>query len=284
MKNPNLFAYMRAANFSTSVINAQNALARPPNFMTDADIDGLDSYLQVLEEDADLDRYETDQQVPSILENIISKNERSFSYVIKMGAHFPYSGSYPPERAWFEPADYLDGHSEREAEIISSYMNALRWSTDEFITQLLPALERTGKDVLVVYTSDHGQSLYDEMKNGNDPVRGHGQHQAPPSHQAMIPLFLLPLGDELRGRMSELYEPALTDQLSAFELFSSLLFLAGYAPEQIREHYTPSIFDAEAQRATRAFISGNHFGADGPLYREAPYRSSFSFNEFDPAP
>jgi glucan phosphoethanolaminetransferase (alkaline phosphatase superfamily) len=282
MKNPTLFAYMRAAGFGSYFINAQNILARPPNFMTDADIEGLDGYLQVRELEPGLDRHEPDHRIPAMLRRIVSENARSFSDVIKNGAHFPYGRNYPQERAWFEPAQFLDGHSEGQASIIAEYMNTVRWTVDEFVRELLRELDGSGESVLVIYTSDHGQSLFEWTKEGDRRIRGHGHHESPPTEQAMIPLLLLPRGAALRERIAGLYDPALLNRISAYELFSTMLYLAGYDYADISRHYAPMIFDSNVQRGKRVFVSGNHFGRDGPLYRDAPYKSSFSINEFDP--
>ncbi len=146
---------------------------------------------------------------------------------------------------------------------------------------LLEVLEGKEDGVLIIYTSDHGESLYEVVEEGRRRIRGHGHHEDPPRQQAVIPLFLIPLDADVRGRIARLYDPAIKDRVSAFEFFSSLLQLAGYDEVDISRHYHHTFFDSEADREGRIFVSGNHFGADGPLYREAPYRSSFSINEFD---
>ena len=281
MKNPSLFSYMQAAGFYTTMINAQNALARPPNFMTPADVAGLDAYLQIRELGEGVERAHSDRLVAPILEQIVGEHDRSFTYVIKMGAHFPYANSYPKEWQYFEADTSVEGRSPRRAELVSSYMNSLRWSVDEFLRELVPVLEGTGKKILVVYTADHGQSLFEITAAGGNGVRGHGQHQSPPVHQAMVPLFLIPIGEGMQERFRARFHPSRVDRSSAFELFSTLLQIGGYAPRDFDGDYAPSIFQEHADRGKRRFVSGNHFGADGPLYRSAPYRSSFQLNDFD---
>jgi len=96
-----------------------------------------------------------------------------------------------------------------------------------------------------------------------------------------VPLFLLTLGEQSRAALASRYDPSLRDRTSDFELFPTLLALAGYAEADVRTRYHHALFDESADRSRRVFVSGNHFGADGPLYRDAPYRSSFGLNDFE---
>lgn len=281
LRNPSLFSYMQQAGFHSVLINAQNALTRPPNFMSDHDIQGLDEYVQVkLLEDAIPDHM-VDMRVPALIARIVSGHPRSFSYVIKNGAHFPYTNKFPEDGRVFAPSDFSEQLTERQRTVLAEYMNTVRWSVDVLIHDLVTALESTGREALIIYTSDHGQSLYETTNTQGRRIRGHGHHDEPPIEQAMVPFFLLPLGQDARTKLSTLYDPALVDRLSAFEFFPSLLYLAGYDEQELRGTYHHTIFDKSADRGARVFVSGNHFGADGPLYRDAPYRSSFRLNAFD---
>ena len=280
MKNPNLFAHTARAGFYNVLINAQNALSRPPNFMTDRDVEALDEYLQIREIEPGLMNHEPDSRIPGILHRIIAQNQRSFSYVIKDGAHFPYTNRFPEEERVFRAEQFMDAHDAATAETVAEYVNTIRYSTDHFMQVLVPILEATGKNVLVIYTSDHGQSLFEEKDERGKKIRGHGHHVDPPIEQAIIPLFLLPFGETTRLALARRYAPELIDRVSAYELFSTFLVMAGYDEDEVAGRYGHSIFDRNADREDRTFVSGNHFGVDGPLYRDSPYRSSFSVNPF----
>ena len=81
---------------------------------------------------------------------------------------------------------------------------------------------------------------------------------------------------------SRKFEQDLLRELEA--AFDRLDQILGLRPEGKLVVYVwdPALFDAEAPRAPRGFVSGNHFGAGGPLYRPAPYRTVFSWNAFEP--
>lgn len=284
MKSPSVFAYMRAAGFATFLLDAQHGMGRPPNFMTDADIAALDGQLLVRDTTRPFEEWDADRLLIPALVEIIRREERSFSYVLKIGAHFPYSVRFAPDDAAFSPADVADEYEGDRAQVISDYLNTLRHGVDGFLRELLEALAAEERDVVVVYTADHGQSLFEPWGPDERRARGHGQSPNPPPHQARVPLFVFALGEGPTAALSSLYDPSLRDRTSAFEIFPSLLRLAGYGREDLATRYHHSIFDLDADRSRRVFVSGNHFGADGPLYREAPYRSSFDLNDFDAAP
>jgi lipid A ethanolaminephosphotransferase len=273
---------MQRAGFHCYLINAQNVTVRPPNFMTDEDISKLDGYLQIRNMEVGMAEYEVDHRIPAHLRRIVSKNRRSFSYVIKNGAHFPYARRFPEEQRIFGSSLFAKEHTESQSVILAEYMNTIRWVVDDFMREVLEALDAEEQSILIIYTSDHGQSLYEVLGDGRKPIRGHGHHVDPPPQQAMIPLLLIPLDVDVSEQISRLYDTASKNRVSAFEFFSSLLYLAGYDNVDIRRYYHHTIFDSEADRKSRVFVSGNHFGADGPLYRDAPYRTSFSVNQFDP--
>jgi arylsulfatase A-like enzyme len=157
---------------------------------------------------------------------------------------------------------------------MNSYLNALRWTVDEFWRALLPALAATGRDVLVVYTSDHGQSILEENPaTGRPELLSHNTPQDPPSYQAMVPVFAVAIGDGARGWLREHFDPELSGRLDHFALFPTLLLAAGYDEASVRERFGPTLFDPAAVRKPRLFGSGDHFG-----------RSPFAMNRFDPSP
>lgn len=282
MRNPSLFAYMERAGFAPYLINSQNVMNRPPNFMSDHDVADLRGYWQVRNLEPDLDEWDVDFAIPEMLLDIITRQERSFTYVIKNGAHYPYTSKFSPESARFEAREFEARLGRRHAIVMAQYLNTVAWAVDEFMRQLVDALDASGERIVVVYTSDHGQSLWEPRDDDRPPIRGHGHHVDPPPEQAMVPLFLIPFGADVEAALRARYHEELRDRISSFEFFSSLLELVGYDAAELGTRYHHSIFDRDADRSKRIFVSGNHFGADGPLYRAAPYRSSFSINDFDP--
>ena len=149
------------------------------------------------------------------------------------------------------------------------------------LLELSTALAETGANVLVVYTSDHGQSLTGMQP---DLARRHTPHATPvdpPPEQASVPLLLLAFGPEVQARVAARYEPALVDRVSAFEIFPTLLEAAGYAREDVRRYYPFSLFDADADRSRRIFASGNIFAREGHFHILNPLMGDVCYlNEF----
>ena len=104
----------------------------------------------------------------------------------------------------------------------------------------------------------------------------------PPAQQASVPLILFASARDAHAALASLYQPSLRNRASAFEIFSSLLQLAGYDYGQIREYYEPSIFDAQAPRTQRHFVSGNLFGIGGHFYQNELIQDATYVNAFDP--
>jgi lipid A ethanolaminephosphotransferase len=288
LKNPNLFSYMQRAGFRSFLIDAQIYSDKPTNLMTGYDLEKLDGHLFVRVAEVTAPEFEMDLRALDHIAKIISENESSFVYFVKSGAHFPYDSKYPADRAFFQPTLSSGGKDGNLEKTLNSYRNALRWTVDEFSRKIFERFERSGVDLLVIYTSDHGQSLADAVEDSGAPRRGrpvrwpHAVPVDPPAQQASVPLILFAFDPDAHAALTSLYQPSLMNRASAFEIFPSLLQLAGYDYGQIREHYEPSIFDGGAPRTPRHFVSGNLFGIGGHFYQNKLIRDATYVNAFDP--
>ena len=96
----------------------------------------------------------------------------------------------PPTRADTR-ADLISDH-----DMITEYSNAIAWSVDEFFRHLLPEVDLS--KTLIIYTSDHGQSL----------LPGQMTHCSftPPtvaSSEAFVPLFAITSLPEFKQRLEK---------------------------------------------------------------------------------
>ena len=279
LRNPSLFAYMARAGFRTFYLDGQT-YSDPSNYLTDFDLAPLDGYVQVVRENVGVEGHEIDQAIASYLGQIVASNATSFSYVLKAGAHFEYELRYPESARVFRPT--LDRGelmslsfrgSDRER-TLNSYLNALHWAVDGFWRSLLQQLEATGKDVLVLYTSDHGQSLLEvSPSTGRIEPLVHNTPRNPPAFQAMVPLFLVTAGDAPAKWLQTRFDRTLRDRLDQYAVFPTMLEAAGYDADEVRARYGPGIFDRGAASEPRRFLSGDLFG-----------RAPFALNEYRPLP
>lgn len=288
LKNPNVFSYLQRAGYESFFIDAQTYSDKPMNMMTGFDVKRLDGHIHIRRENAGLAEYEMDFKAIDRIRRIVSEHDRSFIYLITTGAHFSYDAKYPPDRRVFEPTLSEERSGGKLEKTLNSYANAVRWSVDEFSRALFEAFEPLDRRILVIFTGDHGQSLRDAVDDeGQGQVRRparwpHALPVDPPVEQAMVPLLLIPFGEGVHGRLSDLYDPSLRDRVSGFELFSSLLQLAGYDYGDIRSYYHYSIFDRRADRRKRVFVSGNLYGIGGGFYQNRLIESAVYLNEYAP--
>lgn len=278
LKNPNVFSYMERAGFDTFYIDAQT-YGQPSNYLTHFDLDPLDGFLQILALEVGSREYEIDHRIVDHLVRVIESRERSFSYVLKAGAHIHYEGTYPESERVFRPTlragelSKLNFEGADRRRTMNSYLNALRWTVDAFWRSLVPELEATGRDVLLIYTSDHGQSLLEvSQSTGKPELLSHNRQVDPPVFQAMVPLFLVGVGEAPRAWLQARRDAVAVDRVTQFALFPTVLVAAGYDHEAVRARYGPDLFDAGAAPERRFFVSGDHFG-----------RGRFQLNEYHAA-
>jgi glucan phosphoethanolaminetransferase (alkaline phosphatase superfamily) len=260
LRGPNVFAYLTAAGFHTALIDAQTYSDAPPNLMTGFDLRRIDTVLRLRETEAGIPEYAVDFAALPRIRRLVEDHPKTFTYLIKTGAHLPYDDKSPPDERPFSSSGESGVRGIRHA-----YWNAVRWTTDHFLHELTRELEGTGKEVLVVYTSDHGQWLADEKTTGRK-ISPHATVLDPPSEQASVPLLLFGVGSRTRAALAERFSPRLFDGASAYEIFPTLLQAAGYAAADTHERYPPSLFEGEAERPRRTFVSGNIFGTNGGAY------------------
>ncbi len=265
LRAPNLFAYLAAAGYRTAFIDTQTYSHHPPNLMTGFDLARIDATLRLREKLRGVPEHELDLRALPEIRAIVEASDRSFTYLLKTGAHLPYADKSPPERRPFQPT--LDGWaiSADPVRTRNSYWNAMLWTVDHFLSELARELAATGREVLVIYTSDHGQWLPGDPDDERK-LTPHGTLVDPPAQQGSVPLLLLAFGPHTRAAIAERFDPDLVDRASDFEIFPTVLQAAGYSVTDTRRYYSPSLFESRAERPPRAFLSGNVFARDGAFY------------------
>jgi hypothetical protein len=187
--------------------------------------------------------YLRDSVVAEKLIEALADPTPAFIYVDKFGAHFAYDDKYPPEHARFSVSV---GQGSRD-KLINSYKNAVAWVVDGFFRKLLTAVDLS--DTLIIYTSDHGQSLLDNgykqshCSTTGNIARGEG----------LVPLFSITRKPDWIGRLDEVVE-ARTNHSSHFDIFPTLLNSFGYDEDAVRAKYGPSLLDTP--RHSKGFLVG----------------------------
>lgn len=100
------------------------------------------------------------------------------------GSHFNYQDRYLTNRAVFKP-DYIPSADKKYRDrLINSYDNTVV-QADEFFNRVATVLEQTGVNSAIVFTSDHGEDIFDDE-------RGRFLHASPlPTYyQVRVPLIV----------------------------------------------------------------------------------------------
>ena len=239
-RRPTLFGAAARAGLRTVLVDAQASAASPTLALAADDLGRLSAARIVRAEQPTLTAAERDG---ALAEMVVDETAGAptFVYAIKRGAHYPYDDAVPPEHRTHTAAEaHALGFQAAEEAEVARYLDALTYAVDGFLASLLPRLE--GRDVLLFYTSDHGESL---LENGH--TRTHCSEGRAPPEQGRVPLLVWASGPaashlaELRARRP-----------SAFRLHPTLLRAFGFAPG------APSLFD-EGDDARR-FYSGDALG------------------------
>ncbi len=250
LKNPNIWAYAKKAGYFTVFIDAQNEQTKPQNYMSKYDFLTIDKYIQI-EKEYNSKRFMNDFDVIDALKKELNSHKKIFVYINKLGAHFPYEETYPQDKKVFIPtldlgeAPTLD----TKDEMLNSYYNAIRWSVNDWWKEVYNQFNMS--NVLFIYTSDHGQNLFD-----SDNKQTHCS-ALPTTTEANVPLFFVAFGDS-KKIISKYAKKSLSlniDHASHFNIFPTILFLEGYKLNKNEK----SLFE-DLSNQSRFFYSGDIWG------------------------
>lgn len=151
---------------------------------------------------------------------------RQFIVLHMYGSHFPYDERYGRRDLVFTPTLHDVGSTVAPAnkrELVNSYDNTL-FKTDRFVAAVIAHAQMAGKPAMVLFTSDHGENLYDDDRQmvlhaGPNPTRS----------DSMVPLlfwtndaFARVNGTKIAAMRSQLAAP-----LNHLAVMPTLLDLAG---------------------------------------------------------
>ena len=221
LKKSTIFQYAKNAGYNTAYISGQGIQENLLNYMTKYDLPYIDYFYQPEKAIAINEQVFPEQDLVKNIEQQLAENESNFIYVVKRGAHFPFGNNYPENKKYYQPV-----LAKNEAitfanknKTFNSYQNSIRWRVDEFFSYFFnqtKLLER--EDLLIIYTSDHGQSILE-----NNITSTHCTSKNPPASQGVVPFILF-------GKtVTDLEIPkAFKNRANHFLIFPSTLKLMGY--------------------------------------------------------
>ncbi|WP_353118756.1 sulfatase-like hydrolase/transferase [Myroides odoratus] len=176
-----------------------------------------------------------DEDLIPIMMNLIEKTTGNLFIILhSYGSHFNYKERYPLAYQKFTP-DNLTAVSRRQKEqLVNTYDNSILY-TDYFLSSTLQALEQINIPSLVLYTSDHGEDLFDDD-------RGLFLHSSPtPSYyQLHIPFFLWFSNSfiDAHPEQYQLAQQRKKDPISTHVIFHTLLDAADIQTPYLKREFS----------------------------------------------
>lgn len=128
------------------------------------------SYTQYFSEEADDVKYleddlHYDQNLVKLLEDNLKDNSSKKRFIIlhTYGSHFNYNERYPDSLSYFKPDNASQANIKHRNQLLNAYDNAIRY-TDGVLDDIISTLESTGAKAVMIYTSDHGEDIFDDER------------------------------------------------------------------------------------------------------------------------
>ena len=132
---------------------------------------------------------------------------------------------------------------------LNSYMNGIRWSVDDWFKGLF-AESMDFRPYVIIYTSDHGQNIVDDGTLATH-CRPRANH-----FEGIVPMVVFSNNERLLERFKSVQMTSF-DKTSHFQIFPTLLTLAGYEDSWVRSHYGASLGDPP-DTPTEFFVGDVH--------------------------
>jgi lipid A ethanolaminephosphotransferase len=267
-KNPTIFDYAKKMGYETIYIDINQVyLYSLMKAAGDGPVRSLDRWMtdkSFKERHIDLDTTK-DLGVARVLSSLLNEKGGYFILVNKKGLHFHYRNNYPDDTAstvWkpvMKASESIDPSSAGREKLVNTYDNGIRFQVDEFFRVFVS--ETTNQNYVVLYTSDHGQTLAEHGKVYT--------HMKPDNVIVDVPDFLV--SGERYGRKDLLdgIPPGL--RVSHLNNFATLLDLMG-VPMSLRVRpYDKSIFSLTAgDNRVRYYMSGSLHGSGDYVVKMIP--------------
>ena len=233
LKKPSIWQFTRKAGYYNVYMDAQSAeeWANYQNFMNKHEASYVDEFDRVRQKIA----YESDGVAREKLINLLKQPGKNFIMLNKYGIHFPYFRSYPKEYNIFTPSLNLGEPMNNREKSLNSFMNGVRWSVDDWFKNLL---SESGdfKPYVIIYTSDHGQNIVDD-----GTLATHCRPRAN-RFEGIVPMMVFSNDAAILERFKKV-QMTNYDKTSHFQIFPTLIGLAGYKDSWFKSHYGVSLME-----------------------------------------
>ena len=165
------------------------------------------------------------------------------------GSHFNYRERYGKRFSRFRPDDNTEAKAENRRDLVNAYDNTIYY-TDHLLASIIDMLKERGGDAVMVYTSDHGEDLYDDGKRFlHASIR-------PTDHQLHVPLLVW-TSQSYAARHTEMAEALEINKgkmiSTSRSLFHTVLQLSGIETPWLRRQH--SLADTLYRPQSRLYLN-----------------------------
>ncbi len=167
----------------------------------------------------------SDDELLKLVETELATEAKKIFIVLHTyGSHFNYRERYASTDAFFLPDFPVDAKVKYRTNLVNAYDNSIRY-TDQFLYRLIGLLEKQHIDAAMLYTSDHGEDIYDDSRHLF-------LHASPiPSYYQLHVPFLLWMSKEYKVTYPEIWNEAIQNKSkgvsSSSSFFPTMLELGG---------------------------------------------------------
>ncbi|WP_099464568.1 lipid A phosphoethanolamine transferase [Parabacteroides provencensis] len=160
-KQKGIITAFKEAGFHTAFFSNQ----RPNHSFIDFFGEEADIYDFIKEDSLDSKFNPSDDVLLDMVEKEIRKNyNKQFIVLHTYGSHFNYQERYPATKAAFLPDQVEGAEVKYRTNLINAYDNTICY-TDDFLSRLITILDNTQDSAAMLYTSDHGEDIFDDNRN-----------------------------------------------------------------------------------------------------------------------
>jgi glucan phosphoethanolaminetransferase (alkaline phosphatase superfamily) len=249
LHQPTFWQYAKAAGYRTIYIDGWFPLRKMHSFITYDELKYVDKRVEV-----NLRPYwDADNKLADKLTEALSLPGKSFIFVEKIGLHSPYQKATVEYNSDYEPSASSirnpDLPEDQQNDVLQ-YSKGVRLRVDSFFARVWSSLQQP--NVLTVYTSDHGQSMYEggylsSHCTGLNAVKGEG----------LVPLFLATGNKDILAKFQRSAQQSF-GRADHNDIFPTLISAMGYNPDDVAPPYSSGLIDVDTVRQ-RSFIVGSPF-------------------------
>ncbi len=239
----NIFQYAKKAGYQTYLMDAQSDNKTLQNYTTPQDLFFIDSLIQPGVIYPSFASHSRDSMIAEEIAVIAKMEVPTFVYVNKAGAHWPYNANFPSDSL----SNYFSTPAYPKKNAIM-YFESLSWSVDKFWEKLINLLPENN-DVLILYTSDHGENYASESYEIK-----HASIYKTHAVEGLVPLLVF----DQANFFPKNYHPPL-NRYSHQYVFPTLLSAMGYDRNFITTTYGRTLLELPYPQP-RWFQTGDLFG------------------------